>query len=381
MPGHRAAALFIFGMNAKRVGGIEVHTREMVARLAARNCRVVLCYVQTPSPAVRQYLSFPNVTWEELPGIDKISLRSTWGLFRMLRRHRPRLLHFQFIPWPSPAAWVARLSGVRKIFYTDHNSHPEDFVAGRERIWIRLAAWLVYLPVSTTVAVSDFARQIIATNGTFPVSRLRMIHNGVDLERSHDVAAGIAFRARHGIPPERILITQVSQMIPDKGIEDVLSAASLALARHSGLHFAFVGDGKHLARFATRAIELGISDHVTWTGLSTDPVGEGVFMTTDILVLASRWQEAFGLVLAEAMSCGKPVVATRVGGIPEVVDDGKTGFLVSRRDPAALAEKFVLLARDSELRASLGRAGHERVATHFDVRTNISCLLEMYGDF
>jgi glycosyltransferase involved in cell wall biosynthesis len=368
-------------MNARRIGGIEVHTRELVARLAEQDCLVVLCYIQPPSPAVRQYLSLPNVVWEELPGAGNSSWRATWGLLRILRRHRPRLIHMQFTPWPTPAAWVARLSGVRKIFFTDHDSHPEGFEPARETAWIRLAARLVHFPVSTTVAVSDFNRQIIATNGTFPLSRVRRLHNGVDLERTHDAAAGIAFRARHAIPPERILITQVSQIIPEKGIGDVLDAAKIALDRHPGLHFAFVGDGKHLAHFTARAIELGISAHVTWTGLSMDPVAEGVFMATDISCLASRWQEAFGLVIAEAMSCGNPVVATRVGAIPEVVEDGKTGFLVPHRDPAALADKFVMLARDSELRAALGRAGRERAATHFDVRANVSRLLEMYGDF
>jgi glycosyltransferase involved in cell wall biosynthesis len=381
MQSHRAAAVFVFGMNARRIGGIEVHTRELVARLAALDCQVVLCYIQPPSPAVRQYLSFPNVIWEELPGADQKSWRATWGLFLILRRHHPRLMHLQFTPWPSLAAWVARLNGVRKIFFTDHNSHPEGFEPSRERPWIRLAAWLVHLPVSTTVAVSDFNLQIIATKGTFPLYRVRRIHNGVDLERSHDVAAAIGFRTRYAIPPERILITQISQVIPEKGIGDVLAAAKLALARHPGLHFAFIGDGKHLAHFTTRAIELGIAAHVTWTGMIIDPVAEGVFMATDISCLAARWQEAFGLVLAEAMSCGKPVVATRVGAIPEVVEDGKTGFLVPHRDPAALADKFILLARDSELRAALGRAGRERAATHFDVRTNVNRLLEVYGDF
>ncbi len=384
MPRDRAAAVFIFGMNARRIGGIEVHTRELVARLAAQDCRVVLCYIQPPSPAVRQYLSFPNVVWEELPGAGNRSWRATWDLFLILRRHRPRLMHVQFTPWPSPAAWVARLSGVRKIFFTDHDSHPEGFQPARgRRCWIRLCGQglCISSPFPITVAVSDFNRQIIATNGTFPLSRVRRLHNGVDLERTHDVAAGIAFRARHAIPPERILITQVSQIIPEKGIGDVLDAAKVALVRHPGLHFAFVGDGKYLAHFTAQAIELGIAAHVTWTGLSMDPVAEGVFMATDISCLASRWQEAFGLVIAEAMSCGNPVVATRVGAIPEVVEDGQTGFLVPHRDPAALAEKFVMLARDSELRATLGRAGRERAATHFDVRTNVSRLLEMYGDF
>ena len=381
MPARPPAVLFVFGMDARRIGGIEVHTRQLVSELAARDCQVVLCFLRPPSPAVQEYLSFSNVTWEELPDSGQNTWRAGRELFRILRRHRPGLVHLQFTPVPTPAAWIARLNGVGTIVFTDHYSHPEGFVPAREPFWIRIAARLLHQPVAMTVAVSDHNHGVIATTGIFPLSRVCRIHNGVDLARSGVIDAGTAFRARYGIPSGRILVTQISQMIPEKGLADVLEAARLALARDANLHFAFVGDGKYLEHYARRAVEIGIGDHVTWTGLIIDPVAEGVFMATDISSLASRSQEAFGLVVAEAMTCEKPVVATRVGGIPEVVEDGKTGFLVDRGDTAALADRFVLLAQDAELRSRLGRAGRERAAACFDVRTNTGRLLELYGDF
>jgi glycosyltransferase involved in cell wall biosynthesis len=375
--------VLVIGMNTRRVGGVEVHTRELVSRLALQGWQAVLCFHQPPAPEVRKYLSLPNVTWEEMPDAWRNSLRASRDLLRIVRRHQPRLLHLQFTPFLSPLPWIARLNGVKGIVITDHTSRPEGYIAARQPAWKRALARLVNLPVSLSVEVSEYTRGIIATLGTFPEARMRRVYNGVDLggrDRA-DHAAGAAFRARHGIPPERILVTQVSQINPEKGIPDVLEAARMALAQFANLHFAFVGDGQYLEEYKLRSADTGIQDHVTWTGLVTDPMAEGVFAATDISSQASRWEEAFGLSIAEAMSFEKPVVATRVGGIPEVVEDGKTGFLVPRRDAAALAEKFVLLARDQQLRRRMGLAGRARAESLFDVRTNVGILLDLYGEF
>jgi glycosyltransferase involved in cell wall biosynthesis len=373
-------AVFVFGMNARRIGGIEVHTRELVAQLAARGCRSVLCFCGPPSPAVREYLSSPNITWEELPRAGENSLRAGRDLSRLLRRYQPAVLHLQFTRVHIPG-WIARLSGVKHIVFTDHLSRPQDYVAERRMLWRRLAGRALHAPLSWHVSVSDYNRQIVTVSGTLPDSVSCRIHNGVDLTRATVAAAGGAFRERHRIPANRILITQISQIIPQKGIADVLDAAVISLSKNSNLHFSFVGDGQYLEDFTQRSREMGIGGHVTWAGLIEDPIGEGAFAAADVVCLASRWQEAFGLVIAEAMSCGKPVVATRVGGVPEVVEDGVTGFLVPHSNPAALAETFLRLADNSELRAQLGRAGRQRVETHFDVRTTTQRLLELYGAF
>jgi glycosyltransferase involved in cell wall biosynthesis len=374
------AAVLVFGLNPRRIGGIEVHTREVVAQLAGRGCLAVLCFPEAPSPAVQLYLSSPNVRWEKMSRPGENSLRSNWHLLKIIRKYRPGLLHLQFTPTLSFAGWIARLNGVRRVVFTDHHSRPEGFVPAPQAAWKQAIARFLQFPVSTAVAVSDHNRRIIAGSGTYRASRVRRIYNGVDLLRPNG-NKGAAFRKRYGIPADRILITQVAQMKREKGVDDILQAAPLALAEQPNLHFAFVGDGQADGKYASRARELGIEDHVTWTGLSVDPIAEGVFAASDIFCHPSRWQEAFGLVLAEAMSCGKPIVATTVGGIPEVVEDGETGFLVPPGDLAALAGKLVRLARDAGLRERMGRAGRERVATRFDVRAVTRELMEVYGDF
>lgn len=380
MPARRQAAVLVFGLNPRRIGGIEVHTREVVAQLAERGCVAVLCFPEAPSPAVRQYLSLPNVRWEKISHPGQNTWQSSRDLAQIIRKYRPGLLHLQFTPMLSFAGWIARLNGVKKIVFTDHHSRPEGFVAAPQAAWKRAIARFLQAPVSAAVAVSDHNQRIIAGSDTFPASRVRRIYNGVDLLRPNG-NEGAAFREHYGIPAERILITQVAQMKQEKGVDDILLAAPLALAEQPNLHFAFVGDGRSAGKYAAQTRELGIEDHVTWTGLSVDPIAEGVFAASDIFCHPSRWQEAFGLVLAEAMSCGKPIVATTVGGIPEVVEDGKTGFLVPPGDLAALAGKLVWLARDAGLRESMGRAGRERAAARFDVRAVTRELMEVYGDF
>ena len=123
----------------------------------------------------------------------------------------------------------------------------------------------------------------------------------------------------------------------------------------------------------------GVSRHVTFGGYLEDPVGDGVFGAADMVTAVSRWEEAFGLVIAEGMAAARPVLATRVGGIPEIVSDGVTGFLVARGDTAAMADRILLLASDPALRARLGQAGLSVCRERFDLGRNVEQLIELYG--
>src|SRR5258708_7771358 len=124
---------------------------------------------------------------------------------------------------------------------------------------------------------------------------------------------------------------------------------------------------------------MGIADHVTWTGMSHDPFREGVFHAADVVCQMSRWEEVFGWMIAEAMAHGKPVVATRVGGMPELITDGVTGHLVCRGDASAMSDRILKLLADPELRARMGQAGRETVSARFDLRKNVSQLITSYG--
>jgi glycosyltransferase involved in cell wall biosynthesis len=207
-----------------------------------------------------------------------------------------------------------------------------------------------------------------------------MIYNGVDLSRvKADPQLATKFRERYSIPAERAIVTQVSWIIPEKGITDFLETARLVLRQNRKVQFVLVGDGVDREQYARDAAAMGLGDHITWTGMVDDPFGEGVFHAADLVCQFSRWEEVFGWMIAEAMAHGKPVVATRVGGIPEVISDGVTGYLVGRGDVAAMCDRILQLLVDPALRARMGASGRDTVAGKFDLRKNVSQLIGSYG--
>lgn len=372
--------LSVFGLNPIRIGGTESYARELSAQLGRRGWRSVLCFLESPAGAVRQYLALPNVTLEVVPHVWRPGWPATREVTRLLRRHRPSVLHLHYTGFLSVYPWLGRLFGVRRVFFTDHGSRPEGHLIVPAPAWKRALTRAVNRPLTGVISVSEYNRRCLVQAGAVPRSRGVRIYNAVDLsrvvrspERGHD------FRRRHGIPPGRTVVLQVSWIIPEKGILDLLDAAQLVLASHPHVHFVFAGEGRSREEYMRRAQALGIEDHVCWTGTVADPFAEGLYAAADIVCQMSRWEEGFGWAIAEAMAHEKPVVGTRVGAIPEVVRHGETGFLVDRGDSGAMADSLTRLIRDPQLRGRLGVAGRARVEAEFDLPRSVAQVIGLYG--
>jgi glycosyltransferase involved in cell wall biosynthesis len=372
--------LSVFGLSPTRIGGTESYANELSAQLARHGWSSVLCFEDAPPEPVRQYLALPNVTIETAPKVWQLAWRPARDVARLLRRYRPRILHLHFTGFLSVYPWLARLSGVDRVFFTDHVSRREGHVIAQARAWKRAVTWAVNHPITRVISISEFNRRCLVGTGLIPEDRAVRIYNAVDLTRRvESPERGAGFRRRHGIPDGRVVILQVSWIIPEKGIGDLLDAARAVLETHANVHFVFAGEGRSRQDYTRRAEEMGISDHVTWTGLVTDPFGDGLYAAADVVCQMSRWEEGFGWVIAEAMAHGKPVVGTRVGAIPEIVRDGVTGFLVNRGDSAAMAEALAKLIRDPQLRVRLGAAGRTMAEAEFDLRKYVAQVLGLYG--
>jgi L-malate glycosyltransferase len=354
-------------------------TRELSERLAARGWRSVLCFLKEPQGDVRRFLEAPNVTIEVIEDAWRLSWPATRRLFSVLKRHRPRIMHLYFTGFLSPYPWLAKLLSVEQIYFTDQNSQPEGFVPKRATFLKRLAMRAINRPITGVISVSRYVYDTFTTLDLIPKERFRIIYNAVDLERAQAGAMNAAaFRRKHGIPPDAIVITQVSWLIPEKGLEDLLEASCKVAAAEPRTHFVVAGDGAQRANLEKHARDLGISSRLTFTGSVGDPLSEGLYAASDVVCQLSRWEEAFGYTNIEAMACGRPVVGTRVGGIPEIIQDGATGFLVPRRDTAAMAARILELVRDPELRRRMGDAGRDVCRYRFNLRENVEQLIQMY---
>ncbi|MGO9259648.1 MAG: glycosyltransferase family 4 protein [Bryobacteraceae bacterium] len=367
----------VLGFEPFRVGGGEALAREVSVQLAARGWKNVLCFLSPPTDPVREYLNLPNVSIEVLPDSWKLAWKPARGLARILARYRPEILHLQFTGFISPYPWLAKFFGVKKVFFTDQSSRPEGYVTPRAALWRRIGTRVANYPLDRVVCISDYVRDSWVTFDVLPASRFVRIYNSVDASRCS--SDGSALRRQYGIPEDRQVVLQVSWVIPEKGFDDLLAAARLVVDQNPAVHFLMAGEGADRPRLMAETVKAGLQDHVTWTGIVAKPVENGLYATADVVCQVSRWEEAFGYVIAEALASGRPVIGSRVGAIPELVRHGKTGFLVERRNPAELAARILELLRDPQLRRKLGEAGRRLALEEFDQQTNVARLMQLYG--
>jgi glycosyltransferase involved in cell wall biosynthesis len=374
------AVVSVFGVKPFRIGGTETFARELSAQLGHKGWHSVLCFLTEPTAEVREFLALPNVSFEVLPNATDLNWAALKNLARLLRTHRPEILHLHYTGFLGLYPWLARLRGVERVFFTDHSSRPAGYTAARAPVWKRTLARVINQPLTKVISVSNYGYECLTALDLLPRARYELVYNAVDLNRvAPDPQRALTFRRKYAIPAARAVVVQVSWIIPEKGIADLLTAAQLVLAQTKQVQFVLVGEGAYREQYMRQAAELGLGDHVTWTGLVPDPFGAGVYDVADIVCQVSRWEEVFGWMIAEAMAYSKPVVATRVGGIPELIDDGATGFLVARGDTEAIAAKLLTLLGDRELRARMGSAGCLTTNTKFNLQQNVAQLLQVYG--
>ncbi|WP_187143037.1 glycosyltransferase family 4 protein [Terriglobus albidus] len=317
------------------------------------NC--VFCFDGEISDVFREYISQPGVYLERVDSQGNLGFRAAFRLFSVLRKYRPSVFVYAFHGIMRCFPWIAYLNGCDSIYFNDHSSRAPGFVArplsSPKRAIGRLLTW----PLTGTLSVSHFTKISGHALGLSKAPGI-VIPNGVEArETSAELSA--AFRREKHIPSDCTLISLAAWMVPVKGIDAALRAAQIVLNRSSNTHFLFAGDGTHLRSFQYTVTELGIEHGVTFSGPIANPMEQGLFDATDIYMQPSLWQEAAPLAILEAMSLGLPVVASHIGGVPELVIDGKTGFLVPPGDSNALAECILRLTEDGDLRRSMGLQG------------------------
>jgi glycosyltransferase involved in cell wall biosynthesis len=223
------------------------------------------------------------------------------------------------------------------------------------------------------IAISGAVKRYVESNGIAPACKVDVIHYGLDL--GPGPAGAEEIRRGWGVPADGMLIGTVARLVPQKALHVLLQAFRAFSERTgTGARLAIVGRGPLESSLARQAERLGLGDKVIWAGFREDI--PAVMAAFDVFALSSEY-EGFGLVLLEAMAAGRPVVATRVSAIPEVVADGESGLLIPRGDVSAMADAFMRL-RDSGRRESMGEAGRKRMIGEFNQAAMAEKTLDLY---
>src|SRR5262249_50521303 len=283
-----------------------------------------------------------------------------------------------FKPYDFPLmAWARRVSAARGIY----SSHGTDYFLGDV---------LFRRSIDGAFACSRYNAAMSEARYHIPVG---VAYNGFDETVFRPLPPDPALRARFA-PNGAPLLLFAGRLVTFKGIDHLLDALALLNGRleaggwrlgtgqppASGIHLLLIGEGPHRANLERRAAQLGLHDHVTFAGAQPHGDLPRYYAIADAFVVPSTDHETFSIASCEAMSCQRPVIGTRVGGLPEVVRHGETGYLVPPGDAVALAERIDALLCDGGLRARMGAAGRAWTLEMFTWDRVIARMLACYEE-
>lgn len=265
----------------------------------------------------------------------------------------------------------AKLAAVPIIIHGEHGTMQTE-----SKLHIFVQRWF-WRRTDLMLSVSEVLRENLHRTFDFPKERIQVVRNGVDLSRFDFSRNGVDYRARLGLPPEALVFGAVGRLVPVKAYPVLLKAAKLVFREIPAAHLAIVGDGPLRHELVHLARDYNMMDRVHFLGARKD-VSE-ILRALDVYVLCSE-SEGMSNTILEAMASGRPVVATAVGGNPELVVDGETGLLVPPNHPHHLATALAKLLREPARRQCLGQRGRQRVEERFSLESMVRNYARVYAE-
>ena len=359
-----------------QMGGVEKATATYIAHInRARFTPQLICREMTAiDPLAQEALACgARVVRTEL--LQEHNMRALpaaiIGIYRIFKQLSPDIVHVQVLGGDGARyiALAARLAGI-PVVVSIHNVVMESDHA-RKSLFNKFTERAVYCYIT----VSENNRKLqIEQLGRDP-DHIRVIHNAINIDDFDPLTDGAPVRRELNISAHAPLIGTIARLSPQKGIDVFLKMAAALLKTHPQARFLVVGDGEVRETYLALQREMGLEHAVIFAGQRTDMAV--CLAAMNVFVLTSRF-EPFGLVLAEAMAMKKPVVASRVGGIPEVVIEGKTGYLAASGDADEFSAYVARYLQDIELSIVHGEAGRLHVQANFSVDGMMEHLEEIY---
>ena len=325
--------------------------------------------------AAERDVPFVGLTCTARGGASRFALRVA-KLARAIRSFHPHVVHthsFGASAIGGAACALARCSG---LVVTLHNYPPGAGGMLPERAGHRWAMRLALRRARRVITVSEALRRDLTLAYPDIAGKCTTVPNGVETQYAPRRPAS-SIRAEMGVPPESRLIGMVARFAPQKGIEEFIRAARIIGDLWPSTTFVLVGDGPLMEQARESRSQLGLQERLLLPGHIEQ--ARDLMAAFDVLIVASL-SEGSSVVAMEAMALGKPVVATNVGGLPEVVVHGQTGLVVPPGDPGAVAGAVIDLLNDPERAQEMGERGRRRAVAQFDIVDMIERTKAIYAD-
>ncbi|WP_448577433.1 glycosyltransferase [Thermosphaera sp.] len=370
---------------AKR--GLKVHVAR--SKQEGESCCYDVCFHDITRPKLQLFLSninmivrYPPLTWFRISPSLYFELAYSKHVADLIKKLRPEILHAHFAYPEGWASYIAIEASKTKTPFVV-TLHGYDILVEpqvgygirlnkRHDLLVKRVLNEADAVIVASRAVYEEAKKIIDDYR----KKLYLIPNGVDIRRFNPLIDGSKVRKIYNAEDKNIIFT-LRHHEPKYGIVYLILAANIILRYRKDVIFIVGGDGPLRNYHMSLARRLGIEDHVLFPGRIPQNEVPLYYASSDIVVVPSL-QEAWGLVATEAMACGKPVIASRVGGLPDQVIDGYNGFLVPPRDPKAIADKILYLLENPSEMKRMGLNGRRLAEEKFDIEKRVDKIIRLY---
>jgi glycosyltransferase involved in cell wall biosynthesis len=372
--------LFLANLNPNKFGSIEEHALFLAEEATHRGNECFLGFIAEPGPELRHRFEAAGARILHVFGGDahchsRLKFKEMLSLYRAVRQNNIDLIILNFFSLTDPLILGVYFTGV-KIVYTEHSSGLPLRRGPLKHAISKIIHWFISRRVSKYIGVSNFVIKRIRVTHHVSGDKVVMVYNGVNLERfrPRDV---FSTRREVGLPQNRPILCSVANLIPEKGIQVLLRTVAQLVheKERTDILLVIVGEGHYRHELEHMTAELDIMDNVLFTGRRSDV--HLIVSASDIVVVPSVWEEAFGLIIAEAMACGRPVVASDIGGIPELVANGITGLTVRSGDTEELMTALYQLLESPDKRREMGEAAERKATEKYDLTKQVKKLTEI----
>lgn len=317
---------------------------------------------------LKSQLDVRHIETVVIPQPHSLDLLWLFRFYRLLKEREINVIHSHEFATNVYASFLSKLVGISVIA----TAHGKNYYTDK---WRRRMAYRFVARQSVMVAVSADLKQFLSERVGIPPGNIRVIHNGIDLRRYEAKGVSRQVRKELGIKEGQPVIGTVGNLFAVKGQSYLLRACRIVASAFPNFVLLVAGEGEQLSFLEKEATSLGIASNVKFLGFRSDI--PSILEAMDVFILPSL-SEGLPLSVLEALALQIPVVATNVGGIPEVIEEGVTGYLVPPRNPEALADNILSLLRHPEVAINIGRAGRRKMEKSFRLEKMIKDYQSLY---